>query len=198
MNNWIENNQTKSVIIYTLTIIGAVWAFSYFILDENKDKKHSSEINLLRSQIDSYKQRIDVLENENIKIQEKNDKYINWLVENPSTFQHLESKIKNLQQELHNNKNNIINNKENIEFAILNEGKSYYVQDLGLFVGINNINVLKETSGEIKFPNNKTEKFNNETAGKSWSFTYKNQEYNLLLSEVNYVNSLVKFIIEEK
>lgn len=167
-------------------------------MDENKDKKHSSEINLLRSQIESYKQRIDVLENENKKIQETNDKYISWLVENPNTFQHLESKIKSLQLDLENKKNNIVTSKGNIEFEILNEGNSYYVQDLGLFIGINNINVSKEISGEIKFPNNDTVKFKNQTAGKSWSFKYQNEDYNLLLREVNYVNSLVKFTIVKR
>jgi hypothetical protein len=36
MSNWLENNQTKSVIIYTILVAGTTWTIFNVLLDDKK------------------------------------------------------------------------------------------------------------------------------------------------------------------
>lgn len=43
MANWIEKNATKSIILYSITLIAATFAVLYFILIENQSNLFKTE-----------------------------------------------------------------------------------------------------------------------------------------------------------
>lgn len=79
MSNCIEKNPTKSLVIYTIAVIGAVWAILTFVLDDNKESLHKKQIDNLNTIIDIKEEKIKHLERENSILINTNQKYIEWL-----------------------------------------------------------------------------------------------------------------------
>jgi len=44
MSNWFENNPTRSILIHTVVVAAATWAFFVFIFDENKVNLHEAKV----------------------------------------------------------------------------------------------------------------------------------------------------------
>ena len=100
MSNWFEENPTKSVVSYTLVVIAATWAASYFVIDENK-------INLYKSQVDNEKSvnrqlqaKISVLEGKILELSNENKQLKEWLSTDSASYPTLVRKIKRLEKEL--------------------------------------------------------------------------------------------------
>lgn len=98
MSNWFEENPTKSIISYTLVVIAATWAASYFVIDENK-------INLYRSQVDNEKSvnrqlqaKVSVLEGKILDLSNENKQLKEWLSSEATSYPALVNKIQALEK----------------------------------------------------------------------------------------------------
>jgi hypothetical protein len=86
MISWFENNQTKSVIIYTVFVAGTTWTIFNVLLD---DKKLASA----KAEVDQYKAKTEVLEAQTSHLRDEYQKYQGWLAATPGTVPYFESEL---------------------------------------------------------------------------------------------------------
>ncbi|MBS5908149.1 hypothetical protein [Dysgonomonas mossii] len=205
MSNCIEKNPTKSLVIYTIAVIGAVWAILTFVLDDNKESLHKKQIDNLNTIIDIKEEKIKHLERENSILINTNQKYIEWLQSSPQSIHFFTNKIKELENVIQ--KDTIIIEKTSVKQEkhtkfftenTIREGHAFIDKKTGAVIGINYIKTDKTAEGILNLPNQKEKQINNFIAGNKWSFTFENVEYELFIKEINYIGSSYKIIMQEK
>ena len=195
MSNWFEENATKSIIIYTILIATSVWAFSHFILDENKIASYKAEIT-------SYKTKIEFLEREIATLTDKNSLYISWLEEEKKSFPSLEKKIEKLGQENERLESSLAgcHKTTSTQSCILMEyvnaddqirrGEVFIDELTEVMLGVLNIHSNYTADIMITIPNEdpKTEK--NVKPSQSWSFEANSgKEYRIIITNINWYSS---------
>lgn len=208
--NWVRDNPTRSLIIYTLTILAASFAAFKFTLDENKETLHQNVVSLKQVQIErlnldveQHVRRIESLEKESIMWEDKynnleerlsgNSKLeTNILEENNQ----LRTEVKNLKER---NKTNLVNSsKYEASSGTLKLGSSFRDKKTGATFGISSLNTSNQASGVAILPNGKKYSFENITPGYNWQFNFSDKEYTLTYKQGQYVRSLYSVMVNEK
>jgi hypothetical protein len=203
MSNWFENNATKSIIIYTLTLLAAAYATMYFVLDENKERNHLSDKENLITQIQTLHERISILESDNQTLREENQKQVEWLQNIPGTSAFFEKKIVALEKKLSSrdslNGNMLVNKllKYNFESSLITRGNAFVDELTRATLGINKITLDREASGIINLPGKSEEKFLNKIAGNKWSFYFQNRKFELTITEINWAGDKYRVKVSE-
>ncbi|MDN3673021.1 hypothetical protein QWY99_08150 [Flavobacterium branchiarum] len=208
MSNWFENNQTKSVIIYTLVIAGATWAFYKFIFEEQKIDFYKAQVESSKTEVEQHKSRIDFLEKENQKLETVLKEFEEWNFKssNPTLF------YKTKYEQIANEKNRIDSlfsksidstyypKAENSSTSLfksidkeISKGKSYINDQEQLIIGVNDISVDGLCNFTISVGSKINEVQKNVRVGTSYNFG----KFKITLSETNYVYSLAKFHISK-
>jgi hypothetical protein len=204
MSNWFENNATKSIIIYTLTLLAAAYATTYFVLDENKERSHLSEKENLNTQIQTLHERISLLESDNQSLREENQKQMEWLQNIPGTSAFFEKKIVALEKSLTSRDSlkgkttDIKSLKYNFESSLINTGNAFVDEYTSATLGINSITIERKASGIINLPGKREESFSNLIAGKKWSFDFQNRKFELTIIEINWAGDKFRARVSEK
>ncbi len=86
MSNWLENNQTKSVITYTIFVAAATWTAFFYIFDENKVKLHEAQVNKIEAVSREVTARNTVLITRLEYLTKENDKYLRWIENTDKTL----------------------------------------------------------------------------------------------------------------
>lgn len=201
MSNWFENNATKSIITYSLTIIAISCTGTYFILDENKDNKHQSEINSSESRIKSLNEKIQYLQFANENLSTENTKLISMIQSIPGNVLYFNKKIAELEK---SNRIDTVQNKETgtkntytFQSNPISKGNAFIDKKTGATIGLNIITSNSSANGILNLPNQKEMVINNVIAGKKWSFKYENTSYEITIQEINYITDKYKIIIKE-
>ena len=209
MSNCIEQNPIKSLVVYTITIVVAVWGILTFVLDDNKDKLHEKQIDNLETKISIMEERIKYLERENNNLRTDNYKYVEWLQSMPQSVSFFSERIKKLEAEI--SKKDTISLIENISNSQRRKNREYYIESsaireggafidkkTGATIGIANIKTNQSAEAVINLPNQKEKILQNVKAGNKWEFIYDEKKYELIVAEVNYIGSSFKIILREK
>jgi len=205
MSNCIERNPVKSLVIYSITLILAVWTISTFILGDNKDKLHEKQIDNLNAVLLIKEEKIKHLERENYNLITDNHKYLEWLQSMPQSVLYFSGKIKQLEAEISEKETvTLIGNTPQIkaeeyffESPTIREGQAFCDQKTGVIIGISNINVYKSAEAIINLPGQNEIVLNSVKAGNKWEFIYDEKKYELVLVEVNFVGSSFKVRLKE-
>jgi|GEM_PF-2276680 len=211
MSNWVENNPTRSIIIYTITLLAAAFATMIFVLDENKEKSFraqkeylSAQKENLSTQIQTLNERIKLLESENSKLTSENQKQQEWLQSIPGTAIYFEKRIKELTSQDSIYKLNLSLKVDGYHDVYLYEsdfipvGASFIDPNSGAVIGINSISSERKANGTIRLPGSNQIPVVNEGAGRAWTFDYKDHKYDLILREVIYIGDKYKVTVREK
>ena len=61
MGNWFEDNQTKSVILYTIIISASTWACYKYMYEESKLELYKAQIESKQVELSQFQSRIEFL-----------------------------------------------------------------------------------------------------------------------------------------
>lgn len=200
--DWFEKNPVKSTITYTILIMGAVFAFSKFVLIENTERDYEAQLATKDAVIAQYEARIRFLENENIKLENDRSKYIEWLRNTPGTIHYVEQKNQDLklalEKEKEGNKGNNENNGEYFkEYLSVNGDSAIVDEKTQIIFSINNINSFNEGDLSMTVPNSESENIENIEAGFTKEFVVNTVSYQFVLVSVDYVSNTYSVILKE-
>jgi regulator of replication initiation timing len=207
MKKFVENNPVISMVSYTILVSTAVWAISIFILSDNKESLHKTQVENLNSQIDNQKENIESLEFENERLRTENSNYLDWLRQTPNSTQFFANKIAELEKiTASKSKNNSNANPEDttttdsLKYRIdktIRKGRAFIDDKTGVVIGINDIHVNRTGSGTITLPGRREELLNDIKPGTKWEFTYNGINYALFIEEFNYIGDNYTITLRE-
>lgn len=205
MSNFIEKNPVKSLVIYTITVVLAVWGILTFILHDNKETLHKNQIENLNTKIEVMEEKISFLEYENSILKNNNQKYLEWLQSIPQSAQFFTKKIENLER-----KNAELSAKVSAAANVkktdaekyyleetLNEGDAFFDKKTGATIGFNSISTDKKGTGILNLPGQKGKILKDISAGSKWEFSSGAIKYELVVKEINYIKSAYAVILRE-
>ncbi|RKE77973.1 hypothetical protein [Chryseobacterium sp. AG363] len=197
MSNWFEDNPTKSIIGYTLLIIGASWAFYKFTFEESKIDNYKSQIETKQATISQYQARIEYLEEENIRFKSELKDFEEWnsKSENPTLFYKSQYE-KTILSRIDSTKTNILA-KSNLEKIIINKSESYINKDLDLIIGLKDVSVNYGTYLNISYGNNLNNIFDNKKVGETIILKSNKGQIKITINKINYVYSNIEISIHK-
>lgn len=208
MGNWFEENPSRSVVVHTIIVGGAVWAAFAFVFDESKIAVYRAQAENEKATAGQYKAKTEVLEVEIARLRDENKKYLDWMVSTPNTIPYLEQRIKALNDENSRQKAQLTIKGEapKTEGSLITPYSSGRVLNLGdAFVdpkthaslGIGRITADFSTSVVIALPGQKPVEIPNAKPGSSWNFLKDNKQYQMTLSRVDWFSNKAEVQIRE-
>lgn len=194
MSNWFESNQTKSVIGYTLVIIGSTWAVSTFVLQDNR-------INLLKSETDSqkaiaeqYKSKVELLQREIDAVRAENAEYRAWLYQAKDAIPIMVPRLTELKARITELESRPSGAQATASLTVetrVSRGKAHIDQETGLVFTVLNVDVDRRVNVAVKLPSKNTAQELTVYAGWQWQFESRGSQYTLTLTEVNFAGDSV-------
>ena len=201
MSNWFENNPVKSIITYSITLGGTIFAVTYFLLDTNKNNLYNTNISNLENQNKILNQTIELTRFENESLRQDNERLKKWLENTPNSALNLEKKIKHLESVLHRSSKidvESMDKKYFIQSDVLITEEAFFDKKIGLTIGVTEISLENTASGIISFPNKENKTFENKPIGYKWSFKNKDSNYEVILSNLYFIGKKYRILIREK
>ncbi|WP_294210335.1 hypothetical protein [uncultured Chryseobacterium sp.] len=197
MANWFETNQTKSIIGYTLLIIGASWAFYKFTFEESKIDNYRSQIETKQATISQYQARIEYLEEENLRFKSELKDFEEWnsKSENPSLFYKSQYE-KTILSRIDLTKTNIPA-KSNLKDIIISKSESYNNKDLDLIIGLKDISVNDGVYLNISYGDNLNKTFDNKKVGETIILKSNKGQIKITINKINYIYSNITMSIHK-
>lgn len=199
MSNWLENNQTKSVIIFTVFIVGSTWAAFRYVYWENK--------------INFYQDKITTLEKEINLLRDENKKYLEWVTNTPNSIPYLEQKIKLLTEEIHPKMIELraggtlggvtggasiaVVNLPYANRSFLDIGETWIDERTDMSFGIGRIMPDFTVSAVLALPGKKPQEFEKIKPGKSWTFVKDAKNYQFIVSKIDWYSNKVEVRLNE-
>ncbi|MDP4488005.1 hypothetical protein QDG88_08640 [Pseudoalteromonas piscicida] len=208
MSNWFEENPTKSIISYTLVVIAATWAASYFVIDENK-------INLYKSQVDNEKSvnrqlqaKVSVLEGKILDLSNENKQLKEWLSSEATSYPALVNKIQALEKKLSegpltaagsaknahdsSNQKKLYSYSENFVM-----GQSFTDPLTNATIGVSQIASDYTADIYLFLPGKESLEKKGVKPGSSWVYGFEKKQYKLTLNKIEWIGSSLKATVVE-
>ena len=201
MANWFERNATTAIVTYTILVAGATSAAFLFILNDNK-------VALAKAESDQYKAKTEVLEVEIARLQQENQKYLDWMTSTPNTIPYLESKISSLTDQLGKTTTPTVDPPPSLNgfevipafyanSQIISVGETFLDKRTGASVGIGRITPEFTTSALLTLPSGKTQEIDNVKAGSNWRFKDDGKSYELQFDKVDWFSNKATVSVRE-
>lgn len=202
MSNWLENNQTKSVITYTLMIVGVTWAVSTYVLQDYRINLLKSESDSQRAIAEQYKSKSELLQREIDAIRTENIEYRTWLSQAKDAVPIMVPRLIELKAkiaELESRPSTAIEKpaSEPPPEARVSRGRAYIDQTTGLVFTVLSVGVDQRASVAVKLPSKNAVEEIKVFPGWQWKFESKGSEYILTVIEINFIGDSVKIILEK-
>lgn len=218
MGNWFEDNQTKSVILYTLIISASTWACYKYMYEESKLELYKAQIESKQVELSQFQSRIEFLEKKNLSLEVIVKEFEDWnsKSQNPSLFYKTKfEEIASLKQKYENSialssssssldsisdtSNNIIKSKEiyPIDTKIY-KGDTYINDKEQIVIAVNDISVSRECDLILSVGNKKNEIFKNVKVGKTFTYLVGKKKLSITLSKTEFVTSWAAFHIAKE
>lgn len=200
MSNWFENHPVKSVIAHTIFVGGSVFAFSKFVLIENTENYYKALVAAKEATISQYEARIGFLENENGKMENEVNKYLEWLQNTPGSMQYVEKQNDELKKELKEVKenNNISSSKKYFgEYNAVKGDQAVIDEKTEVVFSVNNIGASNEGDLSFTYPGNDVEITDNITAGFAKEFSVNGKDYRIIIVSIDYISNRYSAIVKE-
>ncbi|MDH1101128.1 hypothetical protein N5C37_08395 [Pseudomonas mosselii] len=204
--NWFENNQTKSVLVYTLLVAATAWGVSRFVLDEKRISLCEAETKSAVTIAETHKAKVSALESDVANLKVQNERYLSWLTTSPKAFPALESRIQQLEKErdeaLLRAREAGAQEKPRDEITYsfskgFSKGESFEDPKTGAVIGISNVESNYKANGVVNLPGRQQIKVDGVGAGESWEFDADGKRYRLKLDSVNWINNSIKASVKE-
>jgi len=208
LSNWFENNQTKSVLTYTLVVIGATWAASYFLIDESKVNLYKAQVTNEKAVNRQFEAKISVLESKILDLSNENKQLKLWLSDDSASFPSLVAKIKKLEKKANKAKQVEINKESTVE-STKKEVRPYsYSEDFVMgqsftdpltnaTIGVSQIASDYTADIYLFLPGTDSIEKTNVKPGSSWIFDFEQKKYKLTLNRVEWIGNSLKATVVE-
>ncbi|NRT16605.1 hypothetical protein HNP99_002976 [Flavobacterium sp. 28A] len=195
MSNWFETNPTKSIISYTILIIGVVWVFYKFTFEESKIDNYKSQIETKQATISQFQARIEYLEEENLKFKSELKDYEDWnsKSENPTLFYKSQYEKTILTRD-NSVKTNISKNTD-LKNIKISKSESYINKDLDIIIGLTDVSVNYGCFLNISYGNSLNINFENKNIGDTILLESNKGKIKVTINKVNYVYSNIEISI---
>lgn len=199
----LSDHPVISIITYSILLAGAVFAFSKFYLIERIELDYQSQLETQKVALEQYKSKLDLVENDNLKLTEERNRYIDYLKTLPNNVYFFEDKIATLEDENKRLKENseASSNKpiKNYSYEYNDIKKSNTIVDsyTGLIVCITDIQYSNEADMLLTLPGQETKKLT-VTAGYVEEFSFNNTQYQFIITKINWSSNTYSFVIIEK
>lgn len=213
MSNWFSNHPITSILGHTFIVAAGVWAFSVFVLNDNKINLYKAQVETSKVQVENsktiaeqYMQKVTGLESEIAKLKAENERYLTWLTSDPKSFPALALKISSLERDLTASKlssqmqepGEKVPNVSLYEFSKgFSKGESFKDPQTKAVIGVSDINSNFTAVGVVALPDGKKIEIKNAKPGDSWEFNKSGKEYRLTLDSVNWINNSLKASVSE-
>lgn len=214
MANWFETNQTKTIIVYTLFIVGATWAFYKFTFEENKIELYKAQVESKQSEISQYRAKIEFLEKENANYAITIKEFEDWNAksQNPALFYKSKfEEIVSLKQKFEQyaalntdldtvNTGDVIALKSSFPIdAIIRKGNAYINDKENIVIALNDVNIEGNCNLTMSVGAKKNDVQNNIKAGTSFQRVVGKKILNIIVSETDFITSKIKvhIVLEE-
>lgn len=213
MSNWFESHPLTSIISHTIIVGAAVWAFSSFVLDDNKINLYKAQVETSKVQVENsktiseqYMAKVSALEAELAKSKAENEKYLSWLTSDPKTFPALALKISSLERDLDaaKSKGQSGEASEKLSDMMLydfskgfSKGESFVDPKTKAVIGVSDITPQYTAIGAVVLPDGKKIDLKDTKPGESWDFSKAGKNYRLTLDSVNWINNSLKASVSE-
>lgn len=100
MANWFSDHPSTSIITYTLVVVGATWATSTFVLQDNRLNLAKSEVESQKSLAGQYKSKTELLQKDIEALRAENQEYRTWLAQSKDAIPIMVPQIVDLKKQL--------------------------------------------------------------------------------------------------
>lgn len=208
MSNWFEDNPTKSIVSYTLVVIAATWAASYFVIDENKINLYKSQVDNERSVNRQLEAKIGVLEGKILDLSNENKQLKEWLSGESTSYPALINKIHALEKELSERPRIGSSEPKNTnEFSDLNKlysysenfvmGQSFTDPLTNATIGVSQIASDYTADIYLFLPGKESLEKKGVKPGSSWVYEFEKKQYKLTLNKIEWIGSSLKATVVE-
>ena len=203
MSNWFEKHPTTSIILYTITIAGAVYAFSRVTLFDGLEIKYNSAVLEKDTTIQQYAARISFLETENSQLHEDINRYQEWLQNSPGTLQYIEHENEELKNQLQNktdhstSPSSTSNQKYSKSYELIKKSTAIIDEYTGIVVAVNDISVNYKATLSLTAPGKNTEIIRDATAGLTREYVVDGKTYQVTLIKIDYVSDTYSISIRQ-
>ncbi len=192
--DWFDTHPFKSIVGYTILVAGSVFAFSKFILIENTEMAHKSELAIKDATIAQYEARVQYLEKENTQLTEEANRYLSWLQNTPGTLEYLQKENSDLRAQIEDeaNESEKAEVSQNATYTrsydFVKENTSVIDDHTGLVVTLTNINTYYEGDLSIWEQDNGLEHIEKITAGYTRKYTVAGIDYRITISMIDWIS----------
>lgn len=210
MFEWFDTHPFKSIVGYTILVAGAVFAFSKFVLIENTEKAHSTQletkdavIQQKEAVISQYEARIRFLETENTRLEEDKNRYLGWLQASPDSFQYIEKENNELREKLEADKYNVSvdgvsqEQKYSKNYETVRKGMTIIDEHTGIVAAIPEMYVGSKGTLSISVPGREMETFRDVVSGFTREYEIKGQRYQFILVTLDYISDRYSVLIRQ-
>lgn len=203
MSNWFENNPTKSVVTYTLLVVGATWAGSTFILQDNRLSLAKSELESQKVLTETYKAKAELLQKDSETLRTENAEYRSWLAQTKDAVPIMVPRLNEL-------KDRVATLEASSAQATANGtpsappgftarvGTAFIDESAGLIFTVKSVSVNRTAEVYVKLPDR--ERPINETAipGSQWDFIADGVSYRLVVASISFLTDEVGLRVSKK
>lgn len=203
MSNWFENNQTKSILIYTLTIVAATWATSRFVFQDNRIELLKSEIDAQKAQSDQYRSKAELLSKDLETVRAENAEYRAWLSQSKNAVPAIMPRISALKgyiSALEGQVEKLSNNKPaSIQLVRdARRGEPVIDERTGLQIEVKDVTIDKQASIIVKFPDRDTKSHFSVKGGEQLKFKVGPLVYVLSIGRVYFIADGIEFSVFQR
>jgi hypothetical protein len=214
MSNWFERNQTKSVILYTITVAGVTWVCLNFIIDENRVNLYRAQKESADAENKTLEAKVSIYQEENARVRADRDRYLSWLQSDPKSIPYADKEIANLSSEVSMLKTKIgalktaglSDGHKNAEVAALGpyvnsqaiqKGSAFFDPKTDVRLGINMVHADYTVDGTAYIPGRGSIDIADVRPGKTFEFQKDGKPYTLTVDEVNFLTDSAKISVQE-
>ncbi|WP_026728802.1 hypothetical protein [Flavobacterium denitrificans] len=215
MKNWFENNQTKSVILYTLIISASTWACYKYMYEESKLELYKAQIESKQVELSQLQSRIEFLEKKNSSLEVVIKEFEDWnsKSQNPNLF--YKTKFEEMASLKQKYQNSIALNSSSEDSipktydtivakeifpidAKIYKGDTYINDKEQIVIAVNDVNVSRECDLILSVGNKKNESFKNVKVGKTFTYLVGKRKLRITLSKTEFITSWATFHITKE
>jgi len=203
MSNWFEDNPTKSIIGYTLAIIAVTWAASRFVLQDNRLNLVQSQLEAQKAVTEQYKSKTELLQRDIDALRAENAEYRTWLAQTKDAIPVIVPQITALKEKIARleGKSGGVSAGIQIKEELIRERSarlgSAFVDDLtGLVFTVTKTTPDLRAQVIVRLPGKDVPVEANIGPGQQWPFKFKDKNYLLTVTDINFLNDTVRFRIK--
>jgi hypothetical protein len=208
---WFENNQTKSVFVYTALVAGFTWGCFFFIFDENKVKFYEAKVSRAEAETKEVTARASVLSARLEFLEKDNSKLTTWLEGTKNSIPYYEKEIARLNEKLSTEPATpptthpdapLDQPQKAVAYShteSLDAGTTYRDLRTQATIGVQSLSIERTARVLVNLPDRLTPiEVRDAAPGTSWSFMHSGKNYSIALDVVDWASSKYTVSVFEK